>query len=102
MFTKRALLSDPRFVNASDDEIIFPLYGRDDQAPRRIRDWAIQRKADISMGKRPVTDQAQVDAAFECATDMEEWRADNDGKWRNGLFAGVDERTHDSTSSVND
>ncbi len=93
MYTKRELLADPRFVNASDDEIIFPLYGRDDQAPARVRDWAIQRRADISLGKRPVQDTAQVDSAFACADDMEEWRDDNDGKWRNGLFAGVDPRT---------
>ena len=93
MYTKRALLSDPRFVAASSDELLFPLYGRDDQAPRRVRDWAIQRRADISMGKRPETDQAQVDAAFECADDMDDWRKENDGKWRNGLFAGVDKRS---------
>jgi hypothetical protein len=92
MFTKRDLLNDPRFINASDDEIIFPLYGRDDQAPTRVRDWATQRKADISLGKKPESDMAQVDAAFGCADDMEEWREENDGKWRNGLFAGVDDR----------
>ncbi len=102
MGTRNTELLNGCFAKAMDDEPMFVLLARDASAPAKVREWAIQRKADISTGKKPVTDQALVDEAFECAERMEEWRADNDGKWLNGLFAGVDDRTHDSSSSVND
>jgi hypothetical protein len=80
------------FAKAMDDEPMFVLLARDVQAPQRVRDWATQRKADISMGRKPESDMALVDEAFECADRMEAWREENDGKWRSGLFAGVDPR----------
>lgn len=92
MGTKNTEMLNGCFSKAMDDEPMFVLLARDAQAPKRVRDWATQRKADISLGKKPVTDQALVDEAFETADLMEEWRADNDGKWRNGLFASVDSR----------
>jgi hypothetical protein len=92
MSIKSTELEDGCFAKALDDEPMFVLLARDQQAPARVREWATQRKADISMGKRPESDMAQVEEAFACAGRMEEWREENDGKWRNGLFAGVDDR----------
>jgi hypothetical protein len=95
MSIKQRELEDGCFSRALDDEPMFVLLARDDQAPQRVRDWATQRRADISMGRRPASDQAVVDDAFETADRMEEWRRENDGKWRNGLFSGVDPRAAD-------
>ena len=86
MGTKLTELRDGCFHAAMDDEPMFVLLARDDRAPARVREWAIQRKADISTGKRPESDMAQVDEAFECADNMEAWREENEGKWRTGLF----------------
>jgi hypothetical protein len=92
MGTKANEMINGCFAKAMDDEPMFVLLARDQQAPTRVRDWATRRKADISMGLKPETDMAMVDEAFECADRMEAWREENDGKWRNGLFAGVDPR----------
>jgi hypothetical protein len=92
MGTKKTELVDGCFAKAMEDEPMFVLLGRDAQAPQRVRDWATQRRADISMGKKPESDMAMVDDAFATADRMEAWREENDGKWRNGLFAGVDLR----------
>jgi hypothetical protein len=92
MSTKITELQDGCFAKALDDEPMFVLLARDTGAPARVRDWAIQRKADISIGKRPESDMGQVNDAFATADRMEAWREENDGKWRNGLFAGVDDR----------
>lgn len=92
MSTKAQELQSGCFARALDDEPMFVLLARDDRAPERVREWATQRRADISMGKRPESDMAVVDEAFQCADDMEDWREENDGKWRNGLFAGIDPR----------
>jgi hypothetical protein len=75
-----------------DDEPMFVLLARDPRASGHVRDWATQRKADISLGAKPESDMVHVDEAFECADRMDAWREENDGKWRNGLFAGVDDR----------
>jgi hypothetical protein len=92
MGTKAYEMINGCFARAMDDEPMFVLLARDAQAPQRVRDWATQRRADISMGLKPESDAALVDEAFECADLMEAWREENDGKWRNGLFAGVDDR----------
>jgi len=86
MYTKRDLLEDPRFVNADPDEPVFLLFGRDESAPTHVRNWAMERRSNVSLGKRPVADTAQVDYAFGCATAMEDWREDANEGWRNGLF----------------
>lgn len=72
---------------ALPDEPMFVLLARDAQAPRRVRDWAAQRTSDISLGKKPESDQALVQEAYQCAERMEAWREEHDGKWRTGLFA---------------
>jgi len=91
MGTKRQELLNGCFAKALDDEPMFVLLGRDATAPTRVRDWAMQRKADISMGRKPASDMAMVEEAFETADRMEAWRIEHDGKWRTGLFAGQPE-----------
>jgi hypothetical protein len=88
MGTKLQELRDGCFARAMDDEPMFVLLGRDPRAPTLVRDWATQRRADISLGKRPAADMDQVNYAFELADQMESWREVNDGAWRQGLFAG--------------
>ena len=87
MGTKLSEMRDGCFARAMDDEPMFVLLGRDASAPQRVRDWATQRSADISMGKKPSSDMDSVNEAFECAARMEAWREKNDGAWRAGLFA---------------
>lgn len=92
MGIKSTEIVDGCFARAMDDEPMFVLLGRDRRAPHAVREWATQRKADISLGLKPESDMIMVDEAFECADRMVAWREENDGKWRNGLFAGVDPR----------
>jgi len=86
MGTKLEELRDGCFARAMDDEPMFVLLARDARAPVMVRAWATQRKADISMGRKPASDMAVVEEAFACAEKMEAWREANDGAWRNGLF----------------
>ncbi len=86
MGTKKTELQDGCFAKAMDDEPMFVLLARDVQAPKRVRDWAIQRKSEIALGQKPVSDMPMVDEAFETADRMEEWRVERNGAWRNGLF----------------
>jgi len=86
MGTKLKELRDGCFARAMDDEPMFVLLGRDDKAPAQVRAWAAQRRADISLGKRPASDHAVVAEAYATADAMEQWREDNDGAWRSGLF----------------
>lgn len=88
MGTKQEEMNHGCLAKALDDEPMFVLLGHDAQAPTRVRDWAIQRKADIALGRKPMSDMAAVEEAFECAERMEDWRKHNEGKWRTGLFAG--------------
>lgn len=87
MSTKLKELRDGCFARAMDDEPMFVLLARDTRAAQHVRDWATQRRADISLGKKPATDMAQVEDAFRTADAMEAWREENDGAWRAGLFA---------------
>lgn len=68
------------------DEPLFPLMARDPSAPGIIRQWAAQRRSDIDMGRKPASDMAVVQNAYETADRMEAWRKQNDGAWRTGLF----------------
>lgn len=86
MGAKLTELRDGCFARAMDDEPMFVLLARDASAPKKVREWATQRKADISMGRKPASDMAVVDEAFETANKMEAWRETNDGAWRTGLF----------------
>jgi hypothetical protein len=86
MGTRMTELRDGCFARAMDDEPMFVLLARDTRASQHVRDWATQRKADISMGKKPASDMVQVDDAFATADKMDAWRTEHDGEWRNGLF----------------
>lgn len=88
MGTKLEELRDGCFARAMDDEPMFVLLARDDSASTKVRQWAVQRLADISLGKRPASDMAQANEAFATAERMEKWREANDGAWRTGLFGG--------------
>jgi hypothetical protein len=74
--------SDSCHAKALDDEPLFTLLARDPHAPALVRAWAAKRQFEIDNGMRPVEDQPQVDEAMQCAQQMTEWRAANDGKWR--------------------
>lgn len=87
MGLKRTELIDGCFARAMDDEPMFVLLARDLRAPEAVRRWAVQRKADITLGLKPESDMAMVTEAFETADNMEAWRSEHDGKWRTGLFA---------------
>lgn len=89
MGTKLEELRHGCFARAMDDEPMFVLLARDPSAPRLVRQWAMEREADVKAGKRPATDLAVVEEAHGCADRMEAWRAQNDGAWRSGLFGSL-------------
>lgn len=70
------------YANALPDEPMFILLARDPAAPDLVNDWADCRAAEICSGCRPKEDQAMVEEARKCATDMRLWRRRNDGAWR--------------------
>lgn len=87
MGTKLQELRSGCFARAMDDEPMLVLLGRDQSAPGLARAWADQREADINAGRKPASDMEQVMSARAEADRMEAWREENDGAWRNGLFA---------------
>ena len=91
MGTKLTELRDGCFHRAMDDEPMFVLLARDDSAVPLVMAWAQNRELDIRKGKRPASDMEQVEEARSCARRMQEWRHDNDGAWREGLFGQSDE-----------
>lgn len=87
MGTKLQELRNGCFAAAMDDEEMFVLLARDMSAPETVRRWADEREADIEAGRKPHSDRQKVDDARATADKMEAWREENDGAWRNGLFA---------------
>jgi len=87
MGTKLQELRDGCFARAMDDEPMFVLLARDRGTPAMVRAWCDARQADVEAGKRPASDMEQINEARGCANRMEAWRAENDGAWRQGLFA---------------
>lgn len=87
MGTKLQELRSGCFAAAMDDEPMFVLLGRDPSAPDNVRAWADEREAAIKAGRKPSSDMSKVTEARECADNMEAWREENDGAWRDGLFA---------------
>ena len=75
------------FARAKDDEPMFVLLARDPSAPDLVEDWAKRREAEVTAGRRPASDLAQVKEARESAQNMRAWRDANDGMWREGMFA---------------
>ena len=99
MGTKLQELQDRLDRQMDNGEPVFPLLGRDPAAPTIIRTWALGRDLQIKRGERPASDMAQVMQALETAVKMEEWRKENDGAWRTGLF-GEAQRADLDTGTV--
>ncbi len=79
------------YRRALPDEPLFTLLGRDGDAPEGARDWARRREKAIAAGLRPESDRVLVASAREDAFDMEQWRLNNSGAWRQpGLFHRVE------------
>jgi hypothetical protein len=93
MGTKLQELRSGCFAAAMDDEPMFVLLARDHNAPEQVRNWADQREMDIERGRKPASDMDKVLEARTCADNMERWREQNDGKWRDGLFARQEQLT---------
>jgi hypothetical protein len=68
--------------NALPDEPIFVLVARDKSAPGLIRTWCTMRLAEMGAGIRSTDELPQIREAQACADAMEQWRKDNDGKWK--------------------
>lgn len=62
------------YNNAADDEPMFVLFARDEQAPQRVRDWAFHRLSLVRSGLKPLEDLDKVTEALKCADDMVAWR----------------------------
>lgn len=82
MGTKRNPGEHDCFDTAMPDEPTFTLLARDTSAPHMVRSWAYQREREIAAGRKPSADRPKVEEARACADDMEHWRRDNDGAWR--------------------
>jgi hypothetical protein len=70
------------YHDALPDEPMFVFLGRDPDAPRFIRRWASHRRDMIAVAERPESDLAMCVEAEQCADEMEDWRRQNNGKWR--------------------
>lgn len=70
------------YEKAMPDEPMFTLLARDPRAAWAVRAWASTREYDIEVGRAPASDTAAVAEARQCADDMEKWRLENDGTWR--------------------
>jgi hypothetical protein len=90
MGTRMTELRTGCFAKALDDEPMFVLLARDVRAPDIVEEWADRRAQEIREGKRPAADMEQITEAYDCADKMRAWRRENDGAWRNGLFAKRD------------
>jgi len=93
MGTKLQELRNGCFAKAMDDEPMMVLLARDVSAADFTDAWADRREEDISAGRKPASDMAQVQEARQNAADMRAWREANDGKWRTGLFARQEQLT---------
>lgn len=88
MGTKETELLDGCFAKAMPGEFMFVLLARDLSAPDYVDAWAFKREVEISEGKRPASDMAQVIEARQTAANMRKWRIENEGAWRrDSLFA---------------
>lgn len=81
---------------AMPDEPMFVLLARDESSPKLVRQWAAIRQSLISAGRKPESDQAQVDEALALADRMEVWRRDADEAWRKQAAFDFAEGTADT------
>jgi len=63
------------YANLDPDEPYFVLRAKDPMGAALVRNWADIRRQQIEMGNKPPEDMAQVNEARQCATAMEQWRA---------------------------
>jgi hypothetical protein len=63
--------------NAKKDEPYFVLLARDETSAMLVRCWAYGRKARITRGEKPKSDQSMIEEALVCANDMDAWRKKN-------------------------
>lgn len=86
METKQSLHNRPHacFNRALPDEPMFILLGRDPDAPAAIVQWARERELRINReGREPTKDELdQIMASADDAKAFIQWRAENEGKWR--------------------
>lgn len=62
------------YDNLERDEPYFLVMARDKDAPLLVRMWALLREQAVGMGAKPGTDLMQVEAAKQCAYEMDRWR----------------------------
>ena len=74
------------YGEALDEELIFGLLGRDQQARDVADKWADDHDSAINTpGKtRPRSDEAKLNEASQVANAMRAWRQANPGAWKNG------------------
>lgn len=91
MATKRNPGEFDCYAAARDDEPLFVLLARDEQAPERVRDWAHKRAGRLGdeiarLGGRLPKNYARtlrkIHEAVECADAMERWRAEEQDRER--------------------
>jgi hypothetical protein len=70
------------YGNALPEEPMFILLGRDRHAPMVVEFWADLRAGRVAAREVPASDLAMAAEARGCAVDMQRWREENDGKWR--------------------
>ena len=70
------------YSKALPDEPMFVLLARDPEFYELINRWANKRLRDIKCGVRPESDLELVSEAFDCAFEGQEWRKQNNFKWR--------------------
>lgn len=82
MGTKQKPSPHDGYGKAMQDEPMFTMLARDPDAPSLIRQWAASRAEAVACGQRPPSDARLLLEAFALSIDMESWRRDNAGKWR--------------------
>lgn len=70
------------YARALPDEPYFVLLARDPSAPDLVRSWGDNRRHEINRRHRPESDGAMVHEAYDCARQMEVWRAANFNRWK--------------------
>lgn len=66
------------YAKAEPDEPQFQLLGRDNSAPRLVRQWADTRAIEIARGQRPTEDWPQIHEAYRLADWMEDFKRQRD------------------------
>lgn len=70
------------YEKALPDEPMFILLARDPEFFLFVTEWAKRRALAIDCGEKPESDRTMVHEAVQCAKDGQQWRRENNGKWR--------------------